>query len=251
MNIVTDPYEWREIRKTLINKSIGFVHTMGNLHAGHLSLCKKSKLENDITVATIFVNPTQFNEKKDFELYPRTLDQDKDLLRDHAIDFLFLPKAEDLYADNYEIQISETNLSACLEGHYRPGHFIGMLSIVLKHLNIIQPTCSYYGEKDFQQLLLIKKMVKSLFLPVTIVGCPTIRDPDGLALSSRNSRLSLVERQNASHFPRLLRSKLNLTTIISELTELNFKVDYVAEEWGRRLGAVWMGAVRLIDNVEM
>jgi pantoate--beta-alanine ligase len=249
MNIVTEVKEWQQIRKQLSGKTIGLVHTMGNLHEGHLSLCKRSLAENDITVACIFINPTQFNQASDFNLYPRTLEQDKSLLSSLNVDFLFCSQAEEIYADNYQIQISETEISRELEGAYRPGHFTGMLTVVLKHLNLIQPTRSYYGEKDYQQLLLIKKMAAALFIPVEIIGCETVRTDDRLALSSRNNRLNAEQRQQAAHFPRLLHSTLPLDKIIEQLTSLGFKVDYIAEKWQRRLGAVWLDDVRLIDNI--
>lgn len=249
MNIVTKIDDWLSIRKTISNQSIGFVHTMGNLHAGHMSLCEYSKQTNDITVAAIFINPAQFNETRDFELYPRTLEQDIDLLSEHHVDYLLLFDADEIYHDAYQIQVAETETSSMLEGKYRPGHFTGMLTIVLKFLNLVQPTRSYYGEKDYQQLLLIEKMVKALFLPIEIIGCPTIRAEDSLALSSRNNRLSSEQRKLATHFPVLLKSLLKTEEIVLKLQQLGFKVDYIEDKWQRRLGAVWLDDVRLIDNV--
>jgi len=249
MNIVTEVNEWRKIRHRLTGKSIGFVHTMGNLHAGHVSLCQRSQQENNITVAAIFINPTQFNQARDFELYPRTLEQDKALLAEQQTDYLLLFDANVLYPDLYPVQIAESDISSVLEGEYRPGHFTGMLTIVLKFLNIVQPARSYYGEKDYQQLLLIKKMVQALFVPVEVIGCPTIRAQDELALSSRNNRLTLQQRDMANHFPHLLQSAFDTMQITEKLQALGFKVDYIAEKWGRRLGAVWVDDVRLIDNV--
>lgn len=251
MNIVTSINEWREIRRQLNGKTIGLVHTMGHLHAGHMSLCARSKQENDITVAAIFVNPTQFNQTSDFDLYPRTLEEDKALLMKEGIDYLVLFPASDLYRDDYQIQVSETEISKVLEGEYRPGHFTGMLTIVLKFLNIVAPTRSYYGEKDFQQLMLIKKMAHALFLAIDIVGCETRRADDDLALSSRNTRLTKEQREFANHFPKLLQSKLSAEEVSAELRNLGFKVDYVVDLWQRRLGAVWVGDVRLIDNIPL
>lgn len=251
MNIVTKVDDWLAIRKTLTNNSIGFVHTMGNLHAGHMSLCQQSKQMNDITVAAIFVNPAQFNETRDFESYPRTLEQDIALLTEHNIDYLLLFDANMLYPDEYHIQVTETETSSVLEGQYRPGHFTGMLTIVLKFLNIVQPTRSYYGEKDYQQLLLIQKMVKALFLPIEIIPCPTIRAQDSLALSSRNTRLSPDQRKLAAQFPVLLQSVSCKKQVISMLQQLGFKVDYVEDKWQRRLAAVWLEDVRLIDNIPL
>lgn len=251
MNIVTSVKEWQTIRKTFRSKSIGLVATMGHLHRGHLSLCTRSQKENDVTVVSIFVNPTQFNQTSDFDLYPRTLLQDQALLSEQQVDYLFLPDVNSLYPDDYQLRIVETELSTILEGKFRPGHFSGVLTIILKLLNLIQPTAAYFGEKDYQQLLLVQKMASTLFLPVNIIGCETVRDTDGLALSSRNSRLSSQQRQKAAHFPRLLRSPLNPEKIIEQLNELGFKVDYIIDKWQRRLAAVWLDEVRLIDNVLM
>lgn len=249
MNIVTKINEWRTIRKQLVDKTVGFIPTMGNLHAGHLSLCERSKMENEITVVSIFINPAQFNQSSDFDNYPRTLLQDQECLVDNNIDYLFLPDAHDIYADNYQMQVMETNLSLELEGEFRPGHFKGVLTIVLKLLNLIQPSRTYFGEKDYQQLLLIKKMVDCLFLPVQVVGCETVRAADGLALSSRNSRLTPEQRTTAIIFPQLLQSNFSTNEIAKQLEMLGFKIDYIVEKWRRRLGAVWLGNVRLIDNI--
>lgn len=251
MNIVTELSQWQSIRNKLAVKNIGFVATMGNLHAGHMSLCERSKIENEVTVVSIFVNPMQFNQAADFDCYPRTLTQDIALLCANQVDYLLLPSVEILYPDDYQLQVSETELSQELEGQFRPKHFKGMLTVVLKLLNIVKPTRAYFGEKDFQQLLLIKKMVMAFFLPIEIIGCETVRADDGVALSSRNARLNTVQRQQAAHFPRLLRSSLAIDNIRQQLTQFGFKVDYIAEKWQRRLGAVWLDEVRLIDNVKM
>jgi pantoate--beta-alanine ligase len=250
MNIVTKIDEWRRIKKTLLNKTVGLVATMGNLHAGHLSLCARSARENDLTVVSIFVNPTQFNQASDFELYPRTVEQDSALLALQKVDYLFLPDAKEMYQDDYQVQVTENKLSTELEGLHRPGHFNGMLTVVLKLLNIIQPSRAYFGEKDYQQFLLVKKMVSALCLEMEIVPCETIRDHDGLALSSRNSRLNTVQREKAAHFSRLLHSALPPKQIMEQLEMLGFKVDYIAEQWQRCLGAVWVDEVRLIDNIK-
>jgi len=249
MNIVTEIKEWKLIRQALTQKTMGLVHTMGNLHAGHMSLCKRSQLENEITVAAIFINRMQFNQARDFELYPRTIEQDKALLAAHKIDYLLLLDETSVYPDEYSVQVSEHELSKTLEGEYRPGHFTGMLTVVLKFLNLVQPTRAYYGEKDYQQLLLIKKMAEALFLPYEIIGCETIRAEDGLALSSRNARLSKEQREKAAYFPKFLTSTLNPAQITEQLKALGLKVDYIVEAWQRRLGAVWVDDVRLIDNI--
>ena len=253
MNIVTTFKDWQRIRETLHKQSVGLVHTMGNLHQGHLSLCQRSQQENDKTVVCIFVNPTQFNVTADFERYPRTLLDDSALLEKQGIDFLICPSAEEVYPDDYAIQVSEqTELSKNLEGAYRPGHFVGMLTVVLKILLLVQPAQAYYGEKDYQQLLLIQKMASALFLRTKIIGCPTIRDHDGLAMSSRNRLLTVDERQLAAHFPTLLHQlQLPVESITSQLTQLGFRVDYITEQWQRRLGAIWVNQVRLIDNIAL
>ncbi|RDI48103.1 pantoate--beta-alanine ligase [Aquicella lusitana] len=251
MNIVSKIDAWQAIRKACAGKTIGFVPTMGHLHAGHLSLCERSRRENEITVVSIFVNPTQFNQASDFDLYPRTLEQDTAILASQQVDYLLLPDAESLYPDHYQIQLTETEMSRELEGEYRPGHFNGMLTVVLKLLNLVQPARAYFGEKDYQQLLLVKKMAAALFLPVDIVPCETIRAEDGLALSSRNSRLNTEQRQKAAHFPQLLQSHQPVEHIAEQLKALGFKVDYIVEKWQRRLGAVWLDDVRLIDNISI
>lgn len=249
MNIYTDLTEWRAHRATLQNTIISFVPTMGNLHEGHLALCKTAKENQQYLVVSIFVNPTQFNQASDFEKYPRTLEADLAKLRTVGVDAVLLPKAEALYPDDYTVQISEHTIANVLEGEHRPGHFTGMLSIVLKLLNIVQPQKAYFGEKDYQQLLLVKKMCDALFVPVEIIGCATIRNEKGLALSSRNSRLSEQALTLAPIFYALLSSNVNCCDIKTQLQQHGFQVDYIAEQWGRRLGAVWLEGIRLIDNV--
>lgn len=221
---------------------------MGHLHAGHLSLCTRSQAENDLTVVAIFINAKQFNQIEDFIHYPQSLEADTALLIKQKIDYLLLLDSETIYSDAYHIQIHDTSdLSKELEGKFRPGHFVGMLTVVLKYLNIVKPTKAYYGEKDYQQLLLIKKMAQAFFLETEIIGCSTIRAKDGLALSSRNSRLSLEQRASACHFPKILKLAPTPENARQELKSLGFKIDYVADQWGRRLAAIYVGDVRLID----
>ncbi len=249
MHIITQLSEWQHLRKDLHGKTVGFVPTMGHLHAGHLNLCARARAENALTVVSIFVNPTQFNQHNDFAQYPRTIEQDKALLETQKVDYLFLPDANEMYPDDYQVQVTENTLSLMLEGIHRPGHFNGMLTVVIKLLHLVQPSRAYFGEKDYQQLLLIKKMVGALFLPVEIVSCETVRAEDGLALSSRNSRLNAAQRKKAAHFPALLHSTLQPAQITEQLEALGFKVDYIVDQWQRRLGAVWVDEVRLIDNI--
>lgn len=249
MNIVTNLAEWQSVRKKIQNTSIGFVHTMGHLHQGHLSLCTRSQLDNEITVAAIFINPTQFNQDQDFVHYPRSLEEDKCLLTQQGVNYLLLFDQQTIYPDDYQIQINETSrLSQILEGKFRRGHFSGMLTVVLKYLKIVKPTRSYYGEKDYQQLLLIQKMAQALFLETEIVPCATVRAEDGLALSSRNSRLTAKQREQARHFPAILQKYQSASRTTKELEALGFRVDYVADQWSRRLAAVWLDKIRLIDN---
>ena len=251
--MITDINCWRELRASdeLKNKTIGFVPTMGNLHAGHASLLSRSVAENDVTILSIFVNPTQFNRPEDLTNYPRTPDQDIQLAGQVDVDIVLMPTDEDLYPDHYRYKVSENQLSTMMEGAYRPGHFEGMLTVVLKFLLLVKPTHAYFGEKDYQQLQLIKGMVSAFFLDVKIIPCKTVRNDQGLALSSRNSRLTHQQLKFAEKFSELLRSNQTCKVIQRKLTETGFKVDYITEYQGRRFGAVFVGNIRLIDNIEM
>ena len=224
---------------------------MGALHDGHAGLARRARAENDCVVVSIFVNPTQFNQAADFEKYQRTLDADNKLLQAEGVDYIFYPDAKDMYADNYSVKVSETGISEVLEGEFRPGHFGGMMTVVLKLLNIIQADRAYFGEKDFQQLALVKKMVDALFVPTEIIPCETARAEDGLALSSRNARLTPDQRQKATAIYRVLTSAQTDEQAMKTLADEGFKPEYVATQWGRRLAAAWLGDVRLIDNVEV
>jgi pantoate--beta-alanine ligase len=248
MKIVSDIHQWQDIRRSL-KGSVGFVPTMGHLHEGHASLCARARQENDIVAASIFVNPTQFNQSSDFEQYQRTLEADCRLLESVGVDYVFCPPKEDMYPDGYEVQVSETKLSHELEGEFRPGHFTGMLTVVLKLLNLAQANRAYFGEKDFQQLLLVKKMAAALFLPVEIVACETVRADSGLALSSRNTRLDAGQRRKAAELAQLLMSDMSDNEAKKQLEQLGFRPEYVVTKWGRRLAAAWLDKVRLIDNV--
>ncbi|MBA4407301.1 pantoate--beta-alanine ligase [bacterium] len=251
--IIKSVSEWRQIAESaeLKGKKIGFVPTMGALHAGHESLIKRSVQENDRTVVSIFVNPTQFNDPKDFGNYPVTFDEDIQLIEKLNADFLFYPSAYEIYADNFSYRIEENELSKILCGAFRPGHFEGVLTVVLKLLNIIQPDRAYFGEKDYQQYKLIDGMCRVFFLNVEIIPCPTVREDDGLAMSSRNLLLKSEESAHAVNFPKLLQSNKSPQQIKTELENLGFKVDYIEEIEGRRFGAVHLGKVRLIDNVKI
>jgi len=245
--------EWRNALGLLKAKgaSIGFVPTMGALHLGHRSLVEKSCSENDVTVVSIFVNPTQFNDPRDLEKYPVTLESDLTMLESVGCDYLFLPRYEEIYCDGFNYVVSEKTNSKELCGASRPGHFEGVLTVVLKLLNIISADKAYFGEKDFQQYLLIKEMCRAFFLPTQIVSCPTVRGPKGLALSSRNQLLNRDDHERANMFNRILKESASVANVIEKLKSNGFEVDYVTERWNRRFGAVKLGGVRLIDNVEI
>ena len=174
--------------------TIGCVPTMGALHAGHVSLVQRARSENDFVVATIFVNPTQFGPTEDFSRYPRTLDADLEFCRGAGADLVFTPQVADMYAAHAETIVRVTGLSTVLEGAHRPGHFDGVTTVVTKLFQITEPDRAYFGQKDYQQQLIIRRMVQDLNIPVTIVTCPIIREADGLAMSSRNRYLSPEER---------------------------------------------------------
>ncbi len=178
-------------------KSIGFVATMGALHQGHLSLIQLAKQQNDIVVCSIFVNPTQFNDPKDLEKYPRTLDADSRLLEGAGCDVLFAPGVNQMYDDNEQWHLNIGETEHLLEGEFRPGHYQGVTQVVYKLFNIIPAGRAYFGQKDYQQFLIISKMVQMLKLPVELVMCPIMREPGGLAMSSRNVHLSANDRQHA------------------------------------------------------
>jgi pantoate--beta-alanine ligase len=250
MKVWTDLNAWIEARGApdLAATPIGFVPTMGALHAGHRALLARAAAENRCVVLSVFVNPTQFDDPADLEKYPRTLEADLELARG-LVDHVLVPPAAQLYPDGYRCRVTDTGLSRELEGAQRPGHFDGVLTVVLKLLNLVRPARAYFGEKDWQQLRLVQDMVRALFVPVEIVPCPTVREADGLALSSRNRRLSPAARMRAAVFPRVLRSAPDAATATKELQAAGFEVDYVVDREGVRLGAVRIETVRLIDNV--
>jgi len=197
LQIINTIEELQTIRKEL-NGTIGFVPTMGALHEGHISLIKNARADNDIVVVSIFVNPTQFSINEDLDKYPRRDAADKKICELCKVDYLFMPEVAMMYQSNDEVLIKAPKIpSFILEGEKRPGHFDGVLQIVLKLFNLVQPTNAYFGKKDAQQLSLISQMVKNLFLPINIVECEIIREQDGLAMSSRNVYLTPDERKEA------------------------------------------------------
>ena len=179
------------------NKSIGFVPTMGALHQGHISLVELAQQHNDEIVCSIFVNPTQFNDPKDLERYPRTIAADIKMLEQVNCDILFNPEVKEIYDDNEQWHLDLGELEHLLEGKFRPGHYQGVTQVVYKLFNIVKPNTAFFGQKDYQQFLIISKMVELLNIPVKLVMCPIKRDPDGLAMSSRNIHLSADERRHA------------------------------------------------------
>lgn len=187
-----------------LGKRIGLVPTMGALHEGHASLVKRCVAENGVTVVSVFVNPTQFNDKKDLEKYPRTLDADCRLLESCGADFVFAPSVEEMYPQPDTRSFSYPPLDVVMEGLFRPGHFNGVCQIVSKLFDAVTPDTAYFGEKDFQQLAIIREMVRQMNYDIRVVGCSIIREEDGLALSSRNKRLSEKDRKNALNISRTL-----------------------------------------------
>jgi pantoate--beta-alanine ligase len=253
-----------------------FVPTMGNLHAGHISLMQQARAHGDTVVASIFVNRLQFGPNEDFDKYPRTFQGDCDKLTAAGVDILFAPTEADLYPEPQEYVVEPPAIQNILDGEFRPGHFRGVATVVLKLFNIVQPQVALFGKKDYQQLMVIRNMTRQLALPIEIIGGETVRAEDGLALSSRNGYLSETERAEAPHLYRLLNeirsaiqggeadtAKLE-NAAISELTAAGWKTDYVAvrqqSDLSRPnaanaplvvLAASRLGSTRLIDNIEI
>lgn len=258
-----------------LGKRIGFVPTMGALHEGHLSLVRAAQQRTDVTVVSVFVNPTQFAPGEDYRRYPRPLEADSARLLREGVDFLFAPSAEEIYPPDFQSYVTVERLGTPLEGQFRPGHFRGVATVVLKLFNIVQPHLAFFGQKDAQQSVVIQQLVRDLSLPVEIVVCPIVREPDGLALSSRNAYLSPQERQAALVLYRsLLRARELIENgerraeeILRAMRALiaqqpRARIDYigvvdasslqpVARVAGRTLIAlaVWVGSARLIDNM--
>lgn len=250
--VYADLRSWIETRDALLRagKSIGFVPTMGALHDGHASLLERCRSENDVVVLSIYVNPTQFDNKDDLARYPLTFEHDCEVAARAGVDYIIFPTYDQMYADGYRYRVSENDLSLKLCGAHRPGHFDGVLTVVMKLLNLAQADRAYFGEKDYQQLLLIKGMVETFFMRTQIVSCPTVREKDGLALSSRNVNLPSEARQLAPRFNLALREARTADEAKTRLQNEGFDVDYVEDIENRRFGAVKIGGVRLIDNVE-
>jgi len=257
-------------------KKVGLVPTMGALHAGHASLVKRSVNENDVTVVSVFVNPTQFNDKNDLVKYPRTLEADCKLLEDCGATLVFAPSVEEMYPEPDTRQFGYAPLDTVMEGAFRPGHFNGVCQIVSKLFDAVKPHRAYFGEKDFQQLAIIREMVRQMKFDLEIVGCPIVREEDGLALSSRNARLSSDERENALNISRTLFKSRTFATTHSVSETQKMVEDAIAAAPGLRLEyfeivdgntlqkigdwnetsyavgciTVFCGEVRLIDNIK-
>ncbi|MCM8757843.1 MAG: pantoate--beta-alanine ligase [Candidatus Omnitrophica bacterium] len=255
-------------------KIIGFVPTMGYFHQGHLSLMLQARKDTDKVVVSIFVNPIQFGPKEDFKRYPRDLKRDLKMVKDIGVDIVFCPKEEEMYPEGYKTYVRVKELEDRLCGRFRPGHFQGVCTVVLKLFNIVMPHIAYFGQKDAQQAIIIKRMVKDLNIPVKIKVMPIVRESDGLAMSSRNTYLNKKEREDAVILYRglqlakeLVKSGINDSAYIIERVKKFIlpkitKIDYIEivdyknllplkkiEKEGLLALAVWIGKTRLIDNI--
>ena len=275
-NFIVDIQRFVEEKHNLGLK-IGFVPTMGALHEGHLSLINRAKKDNDIVVSSVFVNPIQFNNPTDLEKYPRTPERDIEKLEQAGCDAVFMPSVDEMYPEKVEDHYDFGDLERVMEGACRPGHFNGVAIVVRKLFEIVTPDRAYFGEKDFQQLAIIKKMVRNLNMNLEIVPCPIIRENDGLAMSSRNVRLNETERaiapqiyatlnDAASHKNEMTPAELRQYALDKFATIKEFDVEYVEitdeinlksiENWNecehsRIFVALQLGPVRLIDNVRI
>lgn len=258
------------------NSSIGFIPTMGSLHEGHLKLVRKAKRENSLVIVSIFVNPTQFNDKKDLEKYPRDLDKDLELLLPTGVDIVYAPKEEDIYPNGTprKVDIDLGGLDKVMEGQFRPGHFQGVAQVVRRLLDIVTPDKLYMGQKDLQQMTIIRHMLKRWKMATELVDCPTVREANGLAMSSRNARLSEQGRQMASIIYKTLKASKRRRKVENPQAVINYALkrlnmspmsveyfDIVDSETLKPINdwkdsqqvvactAVWLEGVRLIDNI--
>jgi pantoate--beta-alanine ligase len=251
MKIFTSVAEWQIYRKTLQASPLGFAPTMGALHRGHLSLLEASREHNALTIVSVFINPEQFDDISDFEAYPSERQKDLELLENAGADVVLLPDAAQIYTDNYRFKVTESDFSQRLCGAHRPGHFDGVLTVVMRLLNLVQPDNAYFGEKDYQQLQLIRDMASAFFMPVNIVACATVREPDGLAMSSRNQHLNEQQRAQAATLYAALTQGRTADDARQMLVGQGFDVDYVEDIANRRVAAARLGNTRLIDNVRI
>ena len=254
MNVVETIEETRRTLEPSREGSIGLVPTMGSLHDGHLALLRAARAENETVVMSLFVNPAQFGDASDLAKYPRNEKHDLQLAREAGVDLVFAPSTDEMYPPGFQTWVDVTELGGILEGRFRPGHFRGVATVVLKLLNVVRPTCVYFGQKDAQQVAVIRQLVADLAVEVELRVVPTIRDDDGLALSSRNARLTADERTAALALPRALATR-DRDAALAELASSNgLEVDYVeVADFDPPVlaGAVRIGSTRLIDNVPL
>jgi len=276
MKIIKNPLQIQKISMELIrkNKSIGFVPTMGALHSGHVSLIKKSVSQNDITVVSVYVNPIQFGPNEDYKRYPRPVNDDIQICKKNGVDYLFLPSNEALYDKDFSTYVAVDKLSGIMCGVTRPVHFRGVATVVSKLFNIVMPDRAYFGLKDYQQYVIIKRMVKDLNFRTKVIGCPIIREKSGLAMSSRNTYLSPEAKEQAVNIHKILvnakksfNSGKNIDAVIKETAKLlsaieNSEIDYIEARDSNTLqpagkttknvviaAAVKISNIRLIDNI--
>ncbi len=276
MQIITTKSALSQVVSAHIGQTVGLVPTMGALHEGHASLVRKSVADNTITFVSVFVNPTQFNNKEDLEKYPRDLNRDAALLESLGVDYVFAPTPEEMYSAE---EMTETfqfdfgGLDEVMEGKHRPGHFNGVVQVVSKLFELVKPTRAYFGEKDFQQLAIIRRMTRLMEFPIEIIGCPIVRETSGLALSSRNERLSTEEKETALAISRVLFESRQLkesqsvaqvqSWVIEQINRVEgLTVEYYeivdqttlqpAQDFSHTIGCVtvYCGPVRLIDNIK-
>ncbi|TCK04504.1 pantoate--beta-alanine ligase [Phorcysia thermohydrogeniphila] len=277
MRVVRSVKEMQSISETLrkTGKTIGFIPTMGYLHDGHMSLVERARKENDVVVMSIFVNPVQFAPGEDFERYPRDIERDKKIAQEKGVDYLFVPEVSEMYPEGYSTYVEVEGITEVLCGAKRPGHFRGVATVVTKLFNIVKPHRAYFGKKDFQQLKVIERLVRDLNFDVEVIGCPIVREEDGLAMSSRNVYLSPEERESATSLYRALKlakeliekGERNPETIKSKMEEFILShphvkaIDYIEIVDSETLKpvdeikegtlialAVFVGNARLIDN---
>ena len=264
------------IKQKKVHRSVGFVPTMGALHAGHLNLLRRAKGQTDFVIVSIFVNPKQFNDKEDLSRYPRPLEKDLAKLEESGCDMVFTPSEKEIYPRDFDLDYPLGYLDQIMEGKHRRGHFRGVVTVVHRLFDIVQPDKAFFGEKDYQQLTIIRKMVKDLHLPFTIVPCAIVREPDGLAMSSRNALLSAEQRKHAPIIYKTLKEALHLkdTYTINQMkkwvtdtinADPELKLEYfeivdatdlkAVSSWQENKQiiaciAAWAGKIRLIDNLK-
>jgi pantoate--beta-alanine ligase len=246
--------ETRTALESLRRESIGLVPTMGALHEGHLSLLRAARAESDTVVMSLFVNPAQFREGADLKSYPRDEKRDVELARAEGVDLVFAPSVDEMYPPGFQTWVEVTELGSILEGQFRPGHFRGVATIVLKLFNVVRPTRAYFGQKDAQQVEVVRQLIRDLALEVELRVLPVVRDADGLALSSRNALLSADERRRALALSRALGTRDRDEALALLVAANGLKVDYVEVadfDPPTLAGAVRVGSTRLIDNVPL